>query len=270
MSKVEIYVDVLILENFIVNLFLLTVTFKILRESYSFKKGMISALLGGIYTLTMLFKWSEFLSNNIFQVLAAIILVYIPIKNKKISNVLKASATFILCSCILSGICFKIAYETNPYSIKNGILIDNFKLKYLILCIIIIFITVDRITTYIREKNIINNFFYDIEINFENNIINVKGFLDSGNELREPVTNLPCILIEENYLSSINIYKLNPFSIPYSAIGYNGSLKGIRVNNIKLKKEGKIFKEINAIICPCKDTLSRDNEFNALLSRGVM
>ncbi|MEG0238059.1 MAG: sigma-E processing peptidase SpoIIGA, partial [Clostridium sp.] len=122
----------------------------------------------------------------------------------------------------------------------------------------------------IREKNIINNFFYDVEINLKNSSINVKGFLDSGNELREPVTNLPCILVEESYLNITNMKDENIFSIPYSAIGYNGSLKGIRADNVKIRKEGKVFKEINAIICPCRDTLSRDNEFNALLSRGVM
>ncbi|MEG1001942.1 sigma-E processing peptidase SpoIIGA [Clostridium sp.] len=266
----DIYIDVLILENLIVNLFLLIITYKVLREGYSFKKCLISALLGGIYTLTMVLEWANFLSSNIFQVIVAIVLVYIPIKNKKIGHVLKCGATFILCACVLSGICFKITVETGIYTIRSGTLISDFKLKYLILCVIIIFITVDRITTYIREKNIINNFFYDVEINLKNSSINVKGFLDSGNELREPVTNLPCILVEESYLNITNMKDENIFSIPYSAIGYNGSLKGIRADNVKIRKEGKVFKEINAIICPCRDTLSRDNEFNALLSRGVM
>jgi len=28
----------------------------------------------------------------------------------------------------------------------------------------------------------------------------IKGFLDTGNELREPITNLPCIIVEEKII----------------------------------------------------------------------
>lgn len=266
----DIYIDVLIIENFLVNLFLLITTYKIIKEKYSFKLCVFSSLIGAIYTLTMVIEEISFLSNNIFQVIVALTIAYIPLKNRKVLKGVKCGAAFIASSCILSGICFKIAIITNEYSIKNGIMINNFKVKYLILCLSILCITLERITTYIREKNIINNFYYDVEIPFENKKIIIKGFLDSGNELREPITNLPCILIEENRLKDLSMDRNGVYYIPYSAIGYNGSLKGVRVDNIKLKKDGQTFKELDAILCPCKDTLSRENEFNALISRGAI
>lgn len=266
----DIYVDILLIENFLVNLFLLTVSYRVLREKYSFKKCIFAAALGALYTLTMVFEELNWLSNNFFQVIVSLSLAYIPLRNKKIGNALKCGATFIASACILSGICFKIAVITNEYSIKNGIMINNFKVKYLIICVAILFVALERITSYIREKNIIRDFFYDIEITLKDKVIMIKGFLDSGNELREPITNLPCILVEEDYLNTLDVKSEGVFYIPYSAIGYNGSLKGFKVNNIKLKKSGETFREIDAILCPCKDTLSRDNEFNALLSRGVI
>lgn len=266
----NIYVDVLIIENLVVNLFLLIISYKVIRERYSFKKCIFSAFIGALYTLTMIFNELNFLSNNVFQIIVSLILVYIPIHNKKISNVLKSWLMFISASFLLSGICFKFAILTKEYSIKNGIVINNFNIKYLILSVGIIFIFLERTTSYIREKNIIRDFFYDIEIRFKGTEISVKGFLDSGNELREPITNLPCILVEEAYLNELDINSEGALYIPYSAIGYNGSLRGFKVNNIKLRKSGELFREIDAILCPCKDTLSRDNEFNALLSRGVI
>ncbi len=266
----DIYVDILLIENFLVNLFLLTISYRVLREKYSFKKCIFAAALGALYTLTMVFEELNWLSNNFFQVIVSLSLAYIPLGNKKIGNALKCGATFIASACVLSGICFKIAVITNEYSIKNGIMINNFKVKYLIICVAILFVALERITSYIREKNIIRDFFYDIEITLKDKVIMIKGFLDSGNELREPITNLPCILVEEDYLNTLDVKSEGVFYIPYSAIGYNGSLKGFKVNNIKLKKSGETFREIDAILCPCKDTLSRDNEFNALLSRGVI
>lgn len=266
----DIYVDILLIENFLVNLFLLLTTYKIIREKYSFKMCIVSAILGSLYTLTMVIQEISFLSNNIIQIVVAFGIAYIPLNNKSIIKSLKSGAVFIVSSCVLSGLCFKIAIITNEYSISDGIMIKNFKVKYLILSLSILCIALERITTYIREKNIINNFYYDVEFSIKDRDLKIKGFLDSGNELREPITNLPCILIEEDYLDGIDIEHNGLYYIPYSAIGYNGSLKGFRVDNIKLKKSGQIFKVIDVILCPCKDNLSRENDFNALIPRGVI
>ncbi|MDO5038129.1 sigma-E processing peptidase SpoIIGA [Clostridium sp.] len=266
----NIYIDILLIENFLVNLFLLLTTYKIIREKYSFKMCLLSAILGSLYTLTMVIEEISFLSNNIIQIIVAIVIAYIPLNNKRFIKSLKSGIVFIVSSCVLSGICFKIAIMTNEYSIKNGIMINNFKIKYLILSLSILCITLERITTYIREKNIINNFYYDVEFSVENKNLKIKGFLDSGNELREPITNLPCILVEEVYLNEINLENYGLYHIPYSAIGYDGVLKGFRVDNMKLKKSGQTFKVVDAILCPCKDNLSRENDFNALIPRGVI
>ena len=59
-------------------------------------------------------------------------------------------------------------------------------------------------------------------------------------------------------------------NIPYNAIGYGGNLKGIRINNIKIKGRELWYRQVDAIICPCVEKLSRENEFNALLSRGIL
>ena len=60
------------------------------------------------------------------------------------------------------------------------------------------------------------------------------------------------------------------FYINYSAIGYNGKLKGFKVNDIKIYEDSNRFREVDAIVCLCKEVLSREREFNALLSRGVI
>ena len=45
----EVYIDIYLLENIIINLFLLLLTFKILRLDYKKKNLYLSSLLGGIY-----------------------------------------------------------------------------------------------------------------------------------------------------------------------------------------------------------------------------
>jgi stage II sporulation protein GA (sporulation sigma-E factor processing peptidase) len=121
-----------------------------------------------------------------------------------------------------------------------------------------------------KDKLFTNNFSFRIEFEIEKRKYSFESFLDTGNELSETITNLPCILIEENLMSDFDFYGKNTYEILYSSIGYGGSLKGIRVNNIKIINKGCLYEKIDAIICPCKEKLSKENEFNALLSRGTV
>ncbi len=47
----EVYIDIYLLENIIINLFLLLLTFKLLRLDYKKKNLYLSSLLGGILVL---------------------------------------------------------------------------------------------------------------------------------------------------------------------------------------------------------------------------
>jgi stage II sporulation protein GA (sporulation sigma-E factor processing peptidase) len=170
----------------------------------------------------------------------------------------------------LSGICFLFSLKVNDCFIGTNFKIGKYPIKYIMLGIMIVYAAYSRITDYVKEKLFIKNFNFKIQFEIENKQYIFKGFLDTGNELVEPITNLPCILVEENLIKDLKFNENNTYKIPYSAIGYSGDLKGIRVNNINIKNEKYLDEKIDAIICPCKKTLSRENEFNALLSRGIV
>ncbi|WP_297631805.1 sigma-E processing peptidase SpoIIGA [uncultured Clostridium sp.] len=266
----ELYLDVIILENFIVNLFLIITTFKILKYNYSFKRAILVAVIGGVYSLCMVIEEISFLKAFYIQLLIAFIMVYIPsVKREKIS-LIKSFSTFIGASFFLSGLIFKIILSSQKYTIIDGVVIKNLNVKFLMLGVFVLFIVLERIMTVIKDRNIISSFIYDIELNIKDKKINIKGFLDSGNELREPITNLPCILIEKAELREISLVKGQMYKIPYRAIGYSGGIYGFKVKNIKISKDGKVWRELEGIICPCDDKLSRENQFVGLISRGVI
>lgn len=58
--------------------------------------------------------------------------------------------------------------------------------------------------------------------------------------------------------------------IPYNTIGEEGDLKGFKYNKVRIRGENKDWKNVEVIVCICKNKLSKNNEFNALLSRGVI
>lgn len=266
----NIYIDILIIENIIVNLFLLSISYKILKIKYDFKKAIIISILSGLYSITMLFNELILFSKIPFQLGVGFIMCYFPLIDKNFKKTLKCFFTFLIVSFVLSGLCFKFMINSEEYVLVNGILISNFSIKYLMLGVILIFITLERITTNIRERNIITNFFYEVKLKIKDEEVNLNGFLDSGNELREPITNLPCILVEDKFINVKDIDKSETYYVPYKAVGYEGRLLGVKADYVVIRRENDDWKRVDAIICICSDKLSNESDFNALLSRGVL
>ncbi|MDU1314142.1 sigma-E processing peptidase SpoIIGA [Clostridium septicum] len=264
-----VYVDVIFIENFIVNLFLLLITMRILRFGYK-RSIYIGAAIGGVYTLALFMK-IPLLTTLVGKILVAGLMIMLTLDKKSIGNVTKAIITFFITSFTLCGICFAFALMQNEYSISTIFSISNYSIKYLIISIMLLYIVIVRVVDYLRERALIKNLLYDIEISYNNKKLCLKGFLDTGNELREPVTNLPCIIVENELIEEINIPNDKAYYISYSTIGESGKLKGFKGEKIRVRQENKDWHTIDAIVCSCKNNrLSKDNEFNALLSRGII
>lgn len=265
-----VYADVFFIENFIVNLFLLSVTMRCLKHKSPFFLLLTAAFIGAIYSFVMIIPKLNFLAIMPFELLTAYLMIRVSYGKTTFINMLKVLGAFLMLTFTLSGICFLFSLKQNYYILSGNFKIEKYSIKYIMLALMIIFIFLDRLIEYIKDKVAVNSYIYIIEFEIDGRIYSFRSFLDTGNELREPVTNLPCILIEKDLLSMFNFNNQNIYNIPYNAIGYGGNLKGIRINNIKIKGRELWYRQVDAIICPCVEKLSRENEFNALLSRGIL
>ncbi|MBU3135606.1 sigma-E processing peptidase SpoIIGA [Clostridium gasigenes] len=263
-----VYIDVLLFENFVVNLFLLLLTFKLLRFSYK-KRIYLSAILGSIYTLALFLEW-PFGTSFIAKILVAVLMIIIAIEKRKISNILKCVGCFFILSFTLCGVCFSFALMQNKYGIMQKFEMNNYSIKYILISIMILYIVIVRAYEYLRGRIIVKSLIYDIEISVNKNIFYIKGFLDTGNDLREPVTNLPCIIVEDGYLNEVQLPEKEYFNISYSTIGDSGKIKGFKGEKIRIKSQDEDWRTVDAIICSCTNKLSKENDFNALLSRGII
>lgn len=263
-----IYIDILLIENFIINLFLLLITLKSLRYKY-YKTVYLAAIVGSFYTL-VLFMDNKILASLPFKIIVVLLMIMISTKNYKLLKNIKSTIAFIVTSFTLCGFSFAFSMIDNYYSVFSGFTINNYSIKYLLISIMGLYVVIVRVIDYLRDRALINNFIYDIEISNEKNTLFIKGLLDTGNALREPVTNLPCIIIESTFLENFNIKSNEEFSIPYRTIGEDGNLKGFKTNTVRIRGEDEEWKVVEVILCKCKNKLSKENEFNALLSRGVI
>ncbi len=266
-----IYIDVVILENFIINYFLILTTTQIMSVRVKTINIFLASFLGSVYTLFIFIPEFNFITSILGKALFVVIMMIITFKTKNIFVVLKGSLIFFMTSFMFVGICFFFSLMQNNYDITKAFIIEKYSSKYLLFSGIIIYIFINRLVLYIKERISLTSLIYDLEMNIDGKVISIRGFLDTGNELREPVTTLPVIIAEKNYFPHIKLDGKDLFNIPYKVInGCNNIMLGFKVKNIKIynKRSNILIKD--AIVCFCDKNLSENGDYEALLSRGII
>lgn len=263
-----INLDILLLENLIIDSFLLNIVSQILKMRVKIKRIIFSSVFGCVYLTIVLFFGYTFISNLFFKILAAFIMICIAFGKKSFLFLIKCTLIFLLVSMMLAGIC--VFFESEQFEISATYNFNNFSYKYLIVSTMLAYLILYRIFIYINDRKAVNELIYNIEIITKDFKKNIKAFLDTGNELREPVTNLPVILVQKDALTFEAINNYDYFNVPFNTINGNiGNLKAFKPDNINIFIDGQKI-NIEAVVALCDNKLSKLGDYEALLSRGII
>lgn len=265
----SVYLDVLLAENFVVNYFLMTLTFQSIRYRPKQRYIALASFVGCLYVIIPLYKNLKILTLFPFKIAVPLLMVYITFGKQDIVFVIKATMIFILYSMMLAGFCVFLEFDSIG-TLHNAAVIYNFSYKILLIALMIMYLILYRIVVYIKDCKQVVSLVYDVDICFGKYTKKVKAFLDTGNELREPATNLPVIIVESHVCSNINLDTFDKFYIPYKTVnGVYAKIIGIKPAYIKIKV-GNVIKKREAIIGICNNKLSSCGNYEALLSRGII
>ncbi|MGG5462385.1 sigma-E processing peptidase SpoIIGA [Clostridium sp. B9] len=266
-----VYIDIVILENFLINFFLLYLTLQTLKERIIYKRIILAAFLGAIYTLLVFVPNLNILTSLPFKLLFSLGMISIILEKRDIKSIIKSFISFLVITFAFSGVCLMFALAENEYDILDSFIISDYSTKAVIFSLIISYVLVSGVMNYFKNRAIINNFIYDLDVCIDSEVISLRGFLDTGNGLVEPATALPVIIAERDKFKGINIKGKNQFKIPYKVVdGNSGYMNGIKIDNIKLSNfKGEIMTR-DVILCFCDNKLSQEGDYEALLSRGII
>lgn len=208
-----IYIDILIIVNFLFDLLIL-LTVNITLKRYSKISKLLLASLFGELTLLSLFIPFSTIILTILKIIMGAIMVLIAFGYKNIKYTTYNVIYLYMVSIILGGFVY---YLNNEFKNINYVFI-------LLIAPIILYIFIKSISV-LKE---IKNYYYKVSIIFADNyILNITGFLDTGNKLIDPLTKKPIILINKKKIKgSINIR--SPMYIPYNALNHHGLLECIK------------------------------------------
>lgn len=119
-----------------------------------------------------------------------------------------------------------------------------------------------------RDKVICKEFLLPVRLTIGGKQLTGMGLLDSGNSLVEPITGKPVVLVEQTLLSEngISFPETGCFAIPYTAVGTGkGILKGLLADQIVLEEKTgeRCFHKVMLGIY--EGTFSKKGEYQVIL-----
>lgn len=215
----RIYIDLFFLFNTIMDIIIITSVSILLKRNTTYKRILISSLLGGISSL-MLFTS---INRLLLELITIILMITIAFKYKNIRYFLTNILYTYILSILLGGLIY----------LFNSKVTLNIYLNYLV----IIVLSIEVMTLYIKEnkkiKNTYNNY-YKVDIYFKDKEkISLIGFLDTGNNLYDPYKKRPIILVDKKYQKEDKF-----ILVPYHTINGEGLLKCIKPKKVYIEKIG--------------------------------
>ncbi len=216
-----IYIDLLIILNFIYDFLLLMTVSITLKRNISIKRIILGSIFGSLIIFILFLRLNKYILL-IIKIITGIIILIITFSYKNIKYLIENIIYFYMCSIILSGFLYFLKIEFNNMSYLISLLIAP----------LILFL-------YIKEQNrykkVINHY-RNVIINFKNGkSITLTGFIDSGNHLKDPITNKYIIIINKRVLKGIYSIR-SPVYVCINTINGSSilpcvSIKSIVVNN---------------------------------------
>ena len=197
-----IYIDVVIIENLIMNYIILFATGIILKNKIHHMRLLFASLIGAIYSIVAYASVLKIYSSILLKIILSVIIVYISYNPQNLKRMWKELLIFYLTSFAFGGAAFALIYIVKPQDIlmKNGLFLGTYPLKTIILGTIIAFIIIVTSFKIVKTKITKKDMFCDIKIKLNQKEIKAKAMIDTGNLLKEPITNTPVIVVEHTLL----------------------------------------------------------------------
>lgn len=214
-----IYIDLLFILNYCYDFILLLTLGLVLKRNINIKRLLLSSLIGGISIILILFNINNYILL-LLELIIGIILTYIAYKPICKKEIIENIIYLYMLSVILAGFLYYLNININN---ANYILL-------LVISPIILYIY------YIENKKLkrIINYEREVKIVFKNNKeLIVKGFIDTGNRIRDPVTNKYVILINKSLVNGIYNIR-SPMYVRVNTINKNSLLECISIKYIEI------------------------------------
>ncbi|MCL2035757.1 MAG: sigma-E processing peptidase SpoIIGA [Oscillospiraceae bacterium] len=283
----ELYIDVLFVTNYIINMLLIMCTGKLSGRSPARRGIVLASLFASIASLTIFLPYLGFFVSVLLKLTISAAIVLIAFSFISAFVFLKQLFLFFAVSFSLAGAVLGIwlFFAPNWITYYNGILyfdVSPFALIITTTAAYILLILADRI---VKAKKLTEEI-VAVSIRIRGKEISLTGLVDTGNRLREPFTGFPVIvcyvpkiaymlppklavLALEGSLTSCMDCGTPVRLVPYSDIGGSGILPAVKADFVIIMKNSHTIK-IEQVYIGLSNKQIGDERYSCLLPSDLI
>lgn len=281
-KNVEIVVEFALVDNLIINFLILYLSAMILKIKTNKLLVSISASLGAICSIISPILNLPLWLSVVYKVLLGLIMARIGLSPTGFKQNIIGFGAFLLMTGAVGGICFGIVFLFSGEITNSGIKIFGWEIPVsaVLTAVCLICLLISKFIKHINRKKLINTFIFNAEIVNENKKTEFEVYLDSGNNLVDPITKKPVIIVDFSIFKKIVDVPFdkvitkkidekdieNSRYIDYGTVGGNGKMLVFEVKEFLLDydaKNKKIFK--NAVVGLSFSPLKKSFDCGALI-----
>ncbi len=299
-SMKYVYIDILFLINFFIDLNLLLFTAIYSNQKLHKLKLLLAALVGAFYGAMWVIYTDSFVYTIIGKLLMSLILVRIAFPWSNIKVYLKLLVAFYIINFMAAGAVFtaQMVLLSQKHLYAQWIQFDQHNVWMLettvtaiLLGIPMTFLAVKQAYLYLKKTIWRKSWVFQCHIVYNGHKVSFRGLIDTGNQLLEPMTQRPVSIVEYGMVKEIlpsfvntmyanqslnmasfhQLFRENALSdrftlIPYRGLDNDGSyLLGLRPDMLMLEtKEGMICNK-ESVIAITTQVLSSSNDFSGII-----
>ena len=194
-----VYIEYYVIENLVINYIIISCT-SILTKRYNTKKNkLLGASLGGAYSVAYLYPSMNILFTVPFKIIIMSIITLISFRSKSKKDYVHVALVFYLVNIFISGSTYFIIYFTG---------ISHLKISFLIACTYVSCELLKYIYKDLKMLKYIKELTKTININLLEKSFCCKALVDSGNLLKDPISQSDVIIVKSSVLEGFIPEKL--------------------------------------------------------------
>ena len=256
----ELYIDVLFLVNFMMDYILLLIVKKILKCSATHGNIFIGAIIGSLFTCLVVVLPIPYaiVKFVLFHIFVNTCMIRVGLKIKTIPAFLKAIMMLYIGGFLLGGV-----MEYFRQYVREGSL-------FFLLALVSYYIVLGifKFISYLQRWNQTH---YTVDIYLDNQMYQVRGLVDTGNGLRDPISGHPISVLERNKAKELleKSKGKNFRYVPYYTIGKaEGVLPVFRADRMCIHKGADCWVE-KPLIGISEEKVSREGEYEMILNPNL-
>lgn len=198
-----VYIEQVLIDNFIINFFILLCLSYIFKTKFRKINIVFSSILGSVVAVVSPIIIVNFYFNILIKVLLSLSMVAMLKKYKKITEFLLLYLTFILLTFLFGGACLFLLMTFDKNFNVNNYNSYSLPLGAIVVIIFFIMIIIKNIFKNIYKRKNVNSFVYKVKLINNNKCDEILAYLDSGNFLKDSITNKPITIVDFNSLKNI-------------------------------------------------------------------